>query len=136
MRLTVFALAVMSGTIAATVAFAQERIHPDAFLDAVTGQTATFEHYPRGGLAGVEEFLDRTRSRFMFPDGTCTMGAITVENAALCFVYEADPLGRKHCWFPMQDGTRYFVMSSDWQSVQRIRSISDKQLSCEEQPMS
>lgn len=116
-------------------AVAQERISPEEFLDVVVGRTAKFVDYPGGALVGVEQFVSRTQTRWARSDGTCTYGEITTGDGKICFHYDDQP-NHPHCWFPMRDETRYYVMHESWTSAQKLASIGDAPISCAEQPMS
>lgn len=116
-------------------AVAQEFISPEVFLDIAEGRTLTFVDLESGIVVGVEEYLNRRLSVWVQPDGRCVYGDITVEDRAVCFVYEDAPYD-KQCWWPFRDGDRLLVRFARVldSSVQEITEISDVSLSCPDRP--
>jgi len=131
MRATFLALLCLTGP-----SMAQERITPEAFLAQVVGKTATVVHYKRRNLVGVEQFLDSARSVWARADGTCTYGHITQEAGMVCFAYEDEPLDRRHCWIPFQQGTRLFVVFPNGREIQEVVELTDAPVTCTPAPTS
>jgi len=113
---------------------AQTILTPEEFLDRATGHTLTFEDFPNGGLVGIEEFLSRSRSRWVHADGHCTQGEITVEPPYVCFRYKDDP-SRAHCWVPFDHEGRLLVRSPEG-DVQMVTEVTRRPLICSDAPMS
>ncbi|MEM9970101.1 MAG: hypothetical protein AAF762_03230 [Pseudomonadota bacterium] len=123
----------------ATPCLAQERVSPEAFLDAAEGKTLTFEMFPSGSLVGVEEFLRRDLSVWRRAGEDCVYGSVSVRDDQICFAYDDDPEGVEHCWVTFSDGERFFVaMPSEFEAdgleVQVVSSISDETLDCPVKP--
>tara|TARA_R110002049_G_scaffold23781_7_gene84852 strand:+ start:66383 stop:66772 length:390 start_codon:yes stop_codon:yes gene_type:complete len=119
--------------VAAPVA-AQTILTPDEFLDRAEGRTLTFESFPGGGLVGVEQFLSRSRTRWVHADGHCTTGQMEKRPPFLCFIYSDDP-SREHCWVPYDHPEGLLVRSPEG-DTQRVTEISDIPLVCGDPPMS
>lgn len=109
---------------------AQQQLTPDQFLDRADGNTFTFEHFPNGGVVGVEQFLSRARSVWATPSGVCTYGRIEVRGTELCFIYEDLP-DPEHCWIPF-DSDEGLVVFSGLQSIQRVTRITKEPVICED----
>ncbi|MGR3540181.1 MAG: hypothetical protein ACU0BS_01955 [Hasllibacter sp.] len=130
------AAALLAAALAAAPAAAQRIITPDAFLDAAEGRTLTFVLDDTDALVGTERFLSRTRSVWARADGTCSYGDLTVEGAALCFVYE-DSAQSKWCWWPIRRGDDLLVRSTDADhQTQRVAAITRDPVGCEGEPLS
>ncbi|WP_179379033.1 hypothetical protein [Jannaschia marina] len=122
--------------LAATGAAAQERaMTPDAFLDLVEGQTATFMLGESDALVGVERFIDRERSVWTRSDGSCALGEISVRDTKVCFVYDDDP-GTNHCWQPFELAGRTYVRSTLNGEIQRLAAMEKRRLECVGEPLS
>lgn len=133
MRLTLLALlAALAGPAAA-----QDRLTPEQFLDLVSQRTASFATFPDRVPVGTEQFLSRTRTVWARANGTCAFGTVSVENGQVCFDYDDDPPGVRHCWVPFLRDARMFVASTDdLGEVQEVVEISDDPVACTQMPMS
>ena len=117
-------------------AFAQDRpFTPGAMLDAVAGRTATMVTVPGNVVVGIERFIDRTRSVYARPDGSCMFGRITVDGSKLCFAYDDAP-GTEHCWLPFRADGEMFAVSTATGGVQRIANLDESPVDCEVEPLS
>lgn len=121
---------VLASVVLAQPALAQERMTVDAFLDLVVGRTATIVHFGTDRPAGIEQFLRRDRSVFARPDGICGYGFIYEENEAICFEYDFEPVGQRHCWVPFSDGDRLLVATVSGSSIQEVTSVTDEPVNC------
>lgn len=117
-------------------AAAQERITPEDFLDRVEGRTAIFVTFEDDHLVGTEQFVRRDRTVWARWDGTCAYGLVTVEEGLLCFAYDDEPAGRKHCWVPFALDDQLLVVTPDGSDIQQVREITDTPVSCEPPPIS
>lgn len=115
----------------AAPAWAQEQITADAFLDRLAGRTATFVMMGTDELVGIEQFLRRDRTVWARSDGTCAYGTITVDGPLVCFAYDDEPSGRKHCWFPFERDGTLLVLDDEGDEVQEISRITDTPVFCE-----
>lgn len=113
---------------------AQDQLTPDQFLDRADGRTLTFEHFPLGGVVGVEQFLSRTRTVWATPTGTCTYGRIEVRKTQVCFIYDdlEDP---EHCWVPFTSDEGMVVVGGIG-SIQRVTQITKRPVICEDAAIS
>lgn len=118
-------------------AAAQERLTPTEFLDFVAPRTATFVTFPGGRLVGIEQFLSRDRTVWARANGTCAFGQITTDETQICFEYDDDVPGVRHCWVPyLQDARLLVVSASTPGSMQEVTEISDTPVTCTEMPLS
>ena len=120
----------------AAAAAAQTPITPEAFLDKMTGRTVTMEMAGTGALVGVERYLDRTRTIWTRPDGTCAFGTVTTPGAKVCFRYDDDPADTLYCWLPFREGATLHVRSLITGEIQRVGRIGVEPLGCEGEPIS
>jgi hypothetical protein len=127
-------VALLLGLLALPAA-AQERIAPEAFLDAADGRTLTFRTYPTGELVGIEEFLSRTRTVWARADRSCAYGRVEVRDERLCFLYDDEP-GVEHCWVTLRRDTTLYVLMPGTGEVQRVSDITDKPVACTNAPLS
>lgn len=134
MRVALISLAFWSALAAPSTAL--EQITTENFLARVTGRTATFIDYNNRELVGVEQFLSASRSVWARADGTCAFGTIYTKDSQVCFVYDDDPLGTTHCWFPFADDKGLWVVSADTGGVQEVSEITDKPVNCTPVPTS
>lgn len=117
--------------------FAQERLTPEQFLDLVTERTASFSTFPDRFPVGTEQFLSRDQTVWARADGTCAYGRVTMENGQVCFDYDDDPPGVRHCWVPFLRDARLFVASTDdLGEVQEVVEINDDPVACTQVPIS
>lgn len=119
---------------AASGAQAQQQLSPDEFLDRAEGRTFTFEQFPRGGLAGVEQFLSRTRTVWAAAGGTCTYGKIELRGPQICFIYEAHP-NPENCWTPFNSDDGLVVVATSG-SIQRVTRVTREPVICEDDLLS
>lgn len=117
-------------------AMAQERMLADTFLDLLEGRTASFVMFEDGSPAGTEQFLRRDRTVIALPDGICGYGFVYADADAVCFEYDFDQPGRRHCWVPFEAGERLWAASRDGSEIQEIVEITDEPVSCEPPPIS
>lgn len=119
----------------ATCGAAQERIPPEAFLDAVVGKTLTFHAFPDGWFIGTEEFLRRDLSVWRHREDVCIYGRIAIENEQICFDYDG-LANMPVCWATFSDGDRFLVMHGGLGGfeIQEVTSISEDGLSCPVKP--
>ncbi|MEX0311259.1 MAG: hypothetical protein AB3N17_13560, partial [Tateyamaria sp.] len=69
--------------------------------------------------------------------GTCAFGLVSVENDQVCFDYDDDPPGVRHCWVPFLRDARLFVASTDdLGEVQEVVDIGDQPVACTQAPIS
>ena len=115
-------------------AAAQEQITPDAFIDRAVGNTLTFAHSPGGGIVGVEQFLNRSRTVWATPEGTCTYGRLEIRETLLCFIYNDLP-NPEHCWVPYTHDDGLVVVSQDG-SIQRVTRMTKNPVICENEAIS
>jgi len=112
-------------------ATAQQAITPQEFLDRMNGLTAWFS--AQNFLVGIEHFNGDGTSLWMRADGTCSIGAITVNEGQVCFTYEDNP-DQTYCWYPFVQGDTVTVESANVDgSVQTITRTSRSRLSCNAQ---
>ncbi|MEL6464073.1 MAG: hypothetical protein AAFQ58_03805 [Pseudomonadota bacterium] len=131
----ILTLALMAMT--AGSAAAQDRLTPDQFLDLVDQRTASFATFPNRQPVGTEQFLSRTRTVWARANGTCAYGVVTTGDGQVCFDYDDDPPGVRHCWVPFLRDARLFVAStSDLGEVQEVIDISDDPVACTQAPIS
>ncbi|MEL7133137.1 MAG: hypothetical protein AAGK77_12060 [Pseudomonadota bacterium] len=131
----ILTLALMAMT--AGSAAAQDRLTPDQFLDLVDQRTASFATFPNRQPVGTEQFLSRTRTVWARANGTCAYGVVTTGDGQVCFDYDDDPPGLRHCWVPFLRDARLFVAStSDLGEVQEVIDISDDPVACTQAPIS
>lgn len=131
----ILTLALMAMT--AGPAAAQDRLTPDQFLDLVDQRTASFATFPNRQPVGTEQFLSRTRTVWARANGTCAYGVVTTGDGQVCFDYDDDPPGLRHCWVPFLRDARLFVAStSDLGEVQEVIDISDDPVACTQAPIS
>lgn len=124
-------------TLLAVPAAAQDRLTPEQFLDLVNQRTASFATFPDRLPVGTEQFLSRTRTVWARADGTCAYGLVTVENGQVCFDYDDDLPGVRHCWVPFLRDARLFVASTDdLGEVQEVVEIGDDPVACTQAPIS
>ncbi|WP_299729759.1 hypothetical protein [uncultured Tateyamaria sp.] len=116
---------------------AQERLTPDEFLDLLDQRTASFSTFPNRQPVGTEQFLSRTRTVWARANGTCAYGTVSAEEGQVCFNYDDDLPGARHCWVPFLRDARLFVAStSDLGEVQEVVQITDDPVACTEAPIS
>lgn len=115
----------------APAAVAQDRLTAEEFLDRLEGRTATFIDFNSRELVGVEEFLRRDRSVWARANGTCAYGIVYIEVDQVCFIYDDDPPGVTHCWFPFERDEKLFVLSASSSQVQEVSQITTNGVSCE-----
>ncbi|WP_299045331.1 hypothetical protein [uncultured Tateyamaria sp.] len=121
----------------AAPAAAQDRLTPEQFLDLVAQRTASFSTFPDRQPVGTEQFLSRTRTVWARANGTCAYGTVTVTEGQVCFDYDDDPPGVRHCWVPFLRDARLFVASTDdLGEVQEVVEISDDPVGCTQVPIS
>jgi hypothetical protein len=111
-------------------AVSQERISPEALLDRLAGRTAVYERFRSGYPAGVEQYLRRDRTIIALPDGTCGYGFVYAEADMICFEYDFEPAGRRHCWAAFVEGDRLMVVASNGTEIQEVVGISDTPVAC------
>ena len=76
-------------------AFAAETPMSGAEFDAyATGRTLTYAE--SGVIYGIEEYLPNRRVRWAFTEDECREGYWYEDGAAICFVYEDNPVAQ--CW--------------------------------------
>lgn len=126
------ALALM---LAATGAYAQEKITPQEFLGRADGNTLTFTHQKSGNIVGVEQFLSRKLSVWAQSDGRCSYGHIEIKGELMCFLYEDFP-DPNNCWLPFDNAGQLMVLSTDNFQIQTITGISQDPVICEGAPLS
>lgn len=136
-RRAVLACTLVSGIIA-TSASAQERVTAEAFLDMAMGRTLHFHMYGSGRLVGIEQFLRRDLSVWKPRGQNCVYGKITIEEGALCFLYDGERLDEKSCWYTYLAGDRWMVRETHvfGAEVQVVEQITDVPLSCPNAPTS
>jgi len=120
----------------AAPAGAQDRFTPEALLDRLDGRTATFRQFESQRLVGVEQFLSRQRTVWARANGSCAYGRVTVEAGQVCFEYDDDPPGRRHCWVPFEMDDRLLVVSPNGGEVQEVTRLSDEPVICSAPPVS
>ncbi|WP_299613837.1 hypothetical protein [uncultured Tateyamaria sp.] len=121
----------------AAPAIAQDRLSPEQFLDIVANRTAAFATFPDRQPVGTEQFLSRDRTVWARANGTCAYGAVTADEGQICFDYDDDAPGIRHCWVPFLRDARLFVASvDDLGEVQEVVDISDDPVACTQVPIS
>jgi len=121
----------------AAPAVAQDRLTPDQFLNLVEKRTASFSTFPGGQPVGTEQFLSRSRTVWARANGTCAFGRVSANDEQVCFDYDDDLPGVRHCWVPFLRDARLFVASTDdLGEVQEVVEISDVPVACTQAPMS
>ena len=135
-RPVILCIVCLFGGLVGSAAQAQEQpITPDAFLDRVEGQTATFVLPPTDALVGVERFINRKLSVWTRSNGTCAIGTISQRGAKVCFSYDDNP-EQDYCWLPfLLDGDLH-VRSTLVGEVQRVQSMEKRRLDCVGEPTS
>ena len=107
---------------------------PGAFLDIAEGRTLRFAGVPGGASFGLEEFLDRSRTRYRRPDGACAPGTISTRGAALCF---DDPSTVETvCGWMFAEGGQILARSARLGAgaVVEVADVSDEPVTCEDAP--
>ena len=100
----------------AAPAAAQTSLTPEAFLERLGTGTQRMTDAATGELVGTEEFLSGARSLYAHHDGTCVTGTLQADGAAICFDYpelEGTEIGRRHCFWPFEEGGALHVRSVD-----------------------
>ena len=111
-----------------------EPIDPEAFLDLVEGRTVEILDLPGRSFHGREEFLDRSRTRYVRADGSCLYGEVTAQGPAVCYYYEE--LGAEWCWWMFREGDRILGRTArlSGASILEITGITDEPVACEDVP--
>ena len=134
----VAACAALALGMAASLGAAQSRITPDQFLDRAVGYTLRFELLGTGQLVGTEEFLRRDLTVWKPRGQACVYGAVTVEDGALCFLYDNEEPEEKSCWYTFDLGGRLMVRGLNLfdAEIQVVTQMSEAPISCPNAPTS